>query len=96
VRRTRLHHHSRQDEDGNEIPGRVCINKPQYFEGVEPDVWAFQIGGYQVLHKWLKDRKGRELSFDDLSHYQKIVVALRGTIQLMEEIDDLIPSWPIG
>ncbi|TEU12562.1 MAG: hypothetical protein E3J21_20795 [Anaerolineales bacterium] len=85
----------RQDEDGNEIPGRVYINKTQYFEGVEPDVWAFQIGGYQVLHKWLKDRKGRKLSFDDLFHYQKIVVALKETMQLMEEIDDLIPSWPI-
>jgi hypothetical protein len=80
---------------GGLTPGRVYINKTQYFEGVEPDVWAFQIGGYQVLHKWLKDRKGRKLSFDDLFHYQKIVVALKETMRLMEEIDELIPSWPI-
>jgi hypothetical protein len=85
----------RQDEDGNEILGRVYINKTQYFEGIAPEVWEFQIGGYQVLHKWLKDRKGRKLSFDDLFHYQKIVVALKETMRLMEEIDDLIPSWPI-
>jgi hypothetical protein len=75
--------------------GRVYINKTQYFEGVAPEVWAFQIGGYQVLHKWLQDRKGRKLTFDDLFHYQKIVVALKETIRLMKEIDDLIPSWPV-
>jgi hypothetical protein len=48
-----------------------------------------------LAHKWLKDRKGRKLSFDDLLHYQKIVVALKETMRLMEEIDDLIPGWPI-
>jgi len=85
----------RRDEQGNSIPGRVYINKTQYFEGIEPDVWAFQIGGYQVLHKWLNDRKRRKLSFDDLFHYQKIVVALKETLRLMNEIDELIPSWPI-
>jgi hypothetical protein len=85
----------RQDEDGNEIPGCVYINKAQYFEGIEPNVWKFQIGGYQVLYKWLKDRRGRKLSFDDLFHYQKIVVALKETRRLMKEIDDLILSWPI-
>ncbi len=84
-----------QDEDGREIPGRVYINKTQYFEGIEPEVWEFHIGGYQVLQKWLKDRKGRNLPFDDLLHYQKIVVALKETMRLMEEIDALIPSWPI-
>ena len=76
-------------------PGLVYINKTQYFEGVEPEVWEFHIGGYQVLEKWLKDRKGRTLSYDDVSHYGKIVVALRETIRLMAEIDELIPSWPI-
>ncbi len=75
--------------------GRVYINKTQYFEGIEPEVWEFQIGGYQVLHKWLKDRKGRKLTFDDFFHYQKIVVALKETMRLMGEIDELIPSWPI-
>ena len=75
--------------------GRVYINQAQYFEGVAPEVWAFQVGGYQVLEKWLKDRKGRRLLFDDLFHYQKIVVALKETMRLMAEIDALIPMWPI-
>jgi predicted helicase len=76
-------------------PGRVYVNKTQYFEGVAREVWEFHIGGYQVLHKWLKDRKGRTLSYDDVTHYGKIVVALKETIRLMGEIDDVIPSWPI-
>lgn len=74
---------------------RVYINSTQYFEGMEPDVWAFQVGGYQVLEKWLKDRRGRRLSWDDVQHYQRVVVALQETIRLMDEIDALIPVWPI-
>lgn len=74
---------------------RVSINKEQYFEGIEPDVWEFHIGGYQVLDKWLKDRKGRKLTWEDQQHYQKIVVALKETIRLMTDIDEIIPSWPI-
>ena len=75
--------------------GRVYINKAQYFGGISPDVWNFQIGGYQVLHKWMKDRKERTLSFGDILHYQKIIVALKETIRLMAEIDEAIPAWPI-
>ena len=75
---------------------RVYINKEQYFEGVPPEVWEFHIGGYQVCHKWLKDRKGRKIGVDDSTHYQKIVVALKETIRLMAEIDELIPGWPVG
>ena len=82
-------------EPRGDVPGRVYINKTQYFEGIEPEVWEFQICGYQILHKWLKDRKGRKLIFDDFFHYQKIVVALKETMRLMGEIDELIPSWPI-
>jgi len=81
--------------DGGVASRRVYINKSQYFEGVEPEVWGFHIGGYQVLEKWLKDRKGRTLSYDDVTHYGKIVVALKETIRLMQEIDAIIPSWPI-
>jgi predicted helicase len=85
-------------EKGGEIgQGRVYINDLQYFEGVPPEAWAFQVGGYQVLHKWLKDRKGRTLAFADLHHYQKVVVALAETIRLMGEIDDAIEAhggWP--
>ncbi len=79
----------------DEANQRVYINKSQYFEGVSPEVWNFHIGGYQVCQKWLKDRKGRTLTFDDLLHYQKIVVALKETIRLMGEIDALIPGWPM-
>ncbi|MDO8532396.1 MAG: type ISP restriction/modification enzyme [Dehalococcoidia bacterium] len=74
---------------------RVWVNKTQYFEGVEPEVWGFHIGGYQVCEKWLKDRRGRKLSYDDVAHYQKVVVALKETIRLMAEIDAIIPGWPI-
>jgi predicted helicase len=74
---------------------RVYINKLQYFEGVPSEVWNFQIGGYQVCEKWLKDRKARTLTYDDLTHYQKIVVALKETMRLMKEIDSLVPLWPI-
>lgn len=78
--------------------GRVWINKTQYFDGVPPEVWEFHIGGYQVCQKWLKDRKGRKLEYEELEHYQKIVSALAETIQLMSEIDNTINShsgWPI-
>jgi Type ISP C-terminal specificity domain len=78
--------------------GRVYINKTQYFDGVLPEVWEFHIGGYQVCQKWLKDRKGRALSFDDIRHYQRIVAALAETIGLMEKIDEVIEEyggWPI-
>jgi len=53
-------------------------------------VWEFHVGGYQVCEKWLKDRKGRRLYFDDLTHYQKIVSALPETIRIMGEIDAVI------
>ena len=83
--------------------GRVYIGKDgpaqgkqgQYFEGVPPEVWEFQVGGCQVCEKWLKDRCGRALSYEDLGHYQKIVVAIRDTIRLMAEIDAAIPAWPL-
>jgi predicted helicase len=74
---------------------RVYINLEQYFAGVPKDVWEFEVGGYQVLHKWLKDRKDRVLSYDEMKHYQKIIVALQETMRLMEEIDETIPAWPI-
>jgi predicted helicase len=79
-------------------PGRVYINKTQYFEGVSSEVWNFQIGGYQVCHKWLKDRKERILSYEDIKHYQRIVAALAETILLMGQIDEAIEDqggWPI-
>lgn len=78
-----------------EPTGRVHINQTQYFEGVPPDVWEFHVGGYQVLDKWLKDRRGRQLSYDDLTHYQRVVVALQRTMAVMDEVDAAIPEWPL-
>lgn len=79
-------------------PGRVWINKTQYIEGVTPEVWAFHVGGYQVCEKWLKDRKGRLLTYDDLTHYQHVVAALAETMRIMQDIDNVIDlhgGWPI-
>ena len=67
------------------------------FCGVPEAVWSFHIGGYQVCQEWLKDRKGRLLTSEDITHYQKIVVALTETIRLMAEIDAVIEQhggWP--
>lgn len=66
---------------------KVYINKEQYFDNVSEIAWNFYIGGYQPAQKWLKDRKSRELSFEDVLHYQQIIVALTGTGRLMEEVD---------
>lgn len=66
---------------------KVYINKAQYFDGVSDIAWNFYIGGYQPAQKWLKDRKGRILSDEDILHYQKIIVALTETDRLMKEID---------
>ncbi len=82
--------------------GRVYISanvrqggkRGQYFEGIQPEVWEFQIGGYQPLDKWLKDRRGRTLSFDDCNHYRRITAALLDTIGLMAEVDETVAGSP--
>ena len=91
-------------EGDNSIPKKptwkdntVWINPTQRFEGVPNAVWNFHIGGYQVCEKWLKDRKGRTLSDNDIVHYQKIIVALNETIRIMRKIDEVIEEhggWP--
>ena len=65
---------------------QVWINKQQYFGNVPEEVWNFYIGGYQPAQKWLKDRKGRTLVFDDIKHYLYIIHALAETIKLMQKI----------
>jgi predicted helicase len=82
--------------DGNNVvgktkyqDGKVYINDTQYFDNVPQIAWEFYIGGYQPAQKWLKDRKGRKLEFDDILHYQKIIVALSETDRLMKEIDKI-------
>jgi predicted helicase len=78
--------------------GRVYINAEQYFEGIDPEVWEFHIGGYQVADKWLKDRKGRTLTYTDIDHYSKTIAALADTAALMEQVDEVIEEhggWPL-
>ncbi|MCK9611630.1 MAG: type ISP restriction/modification enzyme [Bacteroidales bacterium] len=72
------------------VVGKVWINETQYFAGVPQIAWEFYIGGYQPAQKWLKDRKGRGLSFEDILHYQKIIVSLTETARVMGEIDKTI------
>jgi hypothetical protein len=74
--------------DNPEI-GDVWINDEQYFSGVPKIAWEFYIGGYQPAQKWLKDRKGRNLSQEDIEHYQKIILALAETDRIMKEIDKI-------
>lgn len=75
-------------DEANKI-GRVWINDEQYFDKVPQVAWEFYIGGYQPAQKWLKDRKNRKLEFDDILHYQKIIVALTETERLMREVDEV-------
>jgi len=69
--------------------GNVYINQTQYFANVPIVAWNFYIGGYQPAQKWLKDRKDRKLEFDDILHYQKIIVALSETSRIMKKIDTI-------
>jgi predicted helicase len=71
------------DEEGQ----RVFINKEQYFDGISKVVWKYRIGAYQVMEKYLKDRKGRKLSLDEINHYMKVAKAIQLTIELQEKID---------
>ena len=75
------------DQVGDDISGKVYINKTQYFANVPELAWNFYIGGYQPAQKWLKDRKNRTLTFDDISHYRKIIAILIETHNLMQELD---------
>ncbi|MFK8935252.1 type ISP restriction/modification enzyme, partial [Acinetobacter junii] len=84
-------------EDGSNIVekpiykhGNVYINDTQYFANVPEVAWTFYIGGYQPAQKWLKDRKDRALDFEDILHYQKIIVALTETNRIMQEIDTVL------
>lgn len=84
---------------GNDGKGRVYINDAQHFDGVPQCVWDTQIGGYRVAEKWLKDRKGRQLSFEDVMHYHEVVAALARTQELQSELDALVDAaggWPLS
>ena len=66
---------------------KVWINAEQYFDNVPRVAWEFFIGGYQPAQKWLKDRKGMTLEWDDVKHYQHIIAALCKTDELMQQLD---------
>ena len=66
--------------------GRVHINSDQFFDNVPKEAWEMPIGGYCPAEKWLKDRRGRVLSSDDIKHYQRIVLALGKTAELAENL----------
>ena len=68
---------------------KLSINPSQCFVGVKEDIWKFEIGGYQVLNKYLKERKGRKLSLEEIEHIKKIVASLTETRRLMEQIDPI-------
>ncbi|MCI0513133.1 N-6 DNA methylase [candidate division KSB1 bacterium] len=70
--------------------GRIYLNPDKYFEGVTPAVWHYHIGGYQVLHKYLKDRQGRML--DDAPHFCRIITALSQTLEIQAKIDAIYPE----
>lgn len=74
------------------VDGKVYINAEAHFANVPEDVWEFHIGGYQVCEKWLKDRRERKLSAEDILHYGKVTVFLRETIRSLRvgEVDAVI------
>ena len=76
------------DQVGEDIGGKVYINKTQYFANVPELAWNFYIGGYQPAQKWLKDLKNRTLTYDDISHYRKIIAILLETHKLMQKLDE--------
>ena len=78
--------------------GKVWINDAQYFDAVPQAVWDMHIGGYRVAEKWLKDRRGRLLTYDDITHYQNVVAALARTLAIQTELDDAVDAaggWPL-
>ena len=89
----------RYAQPADPAPGRVFINRTQYFEGVTPETWRLTVGSYHPAEKWLKDRKGRTLSYDDIAHYPRVCAALAETPKVMASIDEAIEShggWPLA
>ncbi len=84
--------------EGEGKAGRVWINDARYFDGVPEAVWNVHIGGYRVAEKWPKDRKGRQLAYDDVTHYQNVIAALSRTLELQARLDAIVTStggWPL-
>ncbi len=82
----------RYDEEN----GRVYFDKEQYFEGISKAVWEYQIGGYQVMAKYLKDRKKRELSLEEIEHYRMVAKAIARTIEVQGEVEKVYGIVAMG
>ena len=80
----------RRFEPTGDGQGRVWINEQQYFDHVPVQAWQMVVAGYQPLDRWLKDRKGKKLSSDEIEHYQKMIVAVQRQLEVMEMIDKII------
>jgi len=76
----------------NGLHGGVHINEMQHFEGISEEVWHYHIGGYQVCEKWLKERRDKKLTSDEIEHYCKVVTAINLTIQIQKQIDEIYPA----
>ena len=74
----------------NHSDNKIHINKEQYFFNISKNIWNYYIGGYQPLKKYLKDRKGRILTTDEIVNYQKIISSITETISIVKEIDEII------
>ncbi len=70
----------------------VAINKTTKLCGIPPEVWEYTIGGYRVIEKYLKGRKGRKLSLDELEHIYRVIEILRRTIELIKELEAIEPG----
>jgi len=79
-------------EKCNHEERRVYINEQEYFEGISAEVWGYQIGGYQVCEKWLKDRRGRLLTLEEIKHYCRTVTSISKTIEMQKALDGLYPK----
>ena len=75
---------------------RVYFNKEQYFEGISKAVWEYRIGAYQVAEKYLKDRKKRELTWEEIEHYMRVAKAIEGTIEVQGEVEEVYGLVAMG
>jgi len=73
----------------NELHLGVWINDQQHFERIPAEIWNYQIGGYQICDKWLKMRKGKKLTVDEIERFCKVVTAIYETIEIQEDIDKI-------
>jgi hypothetical protein len=77
----------------------VLVNSTQFFENISPEIWNYTIGGYKVLDKWLKDRKDKKLTFEEIQTFECICEAIRLSLKTTNKIDNEIEAaggWPFA